>query len=481
MLEQETVRVRSIRDPIHGDIRLDPIESAIVDTRIFQRLRYIRQNGLLHLVFPGAVHTRFAHSLGTMDIARRVAESLFGPVRESAAGTANAIVYLSQVFRLAALLHDVGHGAFSHSIEHITLEGGRSFLGTTKALFNEWKKDDLLRTYLVHHPDAESEPVTHEQIGLILVGEIFSQPRVGEACKIAGVAPQDLGRDVQALMDGRLPVSERFQQHASEVGRALTNDSSTPDHRNLAQILHGLVSGTLDVDRLDYLVRDSTQCGVPYGFCDVNLLVRSLSIGIVDTKISLLLDHKAAHALDDMLWSRYQLFLQVLNHKTNVGLNAALGEAITQALEAGFVQIPESLADYVAFIDDRIIGRLFEYAQMPNTKLDDKPYIRILVDRRVPRHLEEYRVTGEEDLPKKRAEILLRLSIEHDIPARKIFVGTAKSDLVKSQHLPYLVNRRTDGKVAFEAESSVLGTNRVGSWKHRVLHFYVDRPESRAP
>jgi HD superfamily phosphohydrolase len=472
--ELEKSRVRSIRDPIHGDIQLDPIESAIVDTRIFQRLRYIRQNGLLHLVFPGAVHTRFAHSLGTMDIARRVAESLFGPMRHSAT---KAIEYLSQAFRLAALLHDVGHCAFSHSIEHITLGEGKSFLGTTRELFVEWKQHDLLAAYLTHHPGSDVEPVTHEQIGLILVSEIFSQPRVVEACAAATLRAEDLSRDVQALMDGRLPVSDQFKQSASEVARALTDDSSTPGYEDLAKILHGLVSGTLDVDRLDYLVRDSTHCGVPYGLCEVDLLVKSLSIGIVDTKISLLLDHKAVHALDDMLWSRYQLFLQVLNHKTNVGLNAALGEAITQALEASFVQIPKSLADYVAFIDDRIIGRLFEFAQMPNTKLDDKPYIRILVDRRVPRHLEEYRVKHDEDPQEKRAEIVLRLSREHDIPARKIFVGTAKSELKKaSQHLPYLVNRRTGEKKSVEEDSSVLGTGGVGSGQYRVLHFYVDHP-----
>lgn len=474
-LELEKSRARSIRDPVHGDIQLEPIESAVVDTRIFQRLRYIRQNGLLHLVFPGAVHTRFAHSLGTMDIARRVAESLFGPVRRSEAIVTKDIEYLSQVFRLAALLHDVGHCAFSHSIEHITLEGGRSFLGTTGELFRRWKKDDPLRTYLETHPDADVEPVTHEQIGLILVEEIFSQSRVIESCETAKLAPRDLGQDVQAIMDGRLPVSSHFEQAASAVSRTVMRGSSTADHGDLAQILHGLVSGTLDVDRLDYLVRDSIQCGVPYGQCDVDLLVKSLSIGIVDAKISLLLDQKAAHALDDMLWSRYQLFLQVLNHKTNVGLNAALGEAITQALKVGFVEIPESMADYIAFIDDRIIGRLFELAQKPNTTLDDMPYIWILVDRRVPRHLEAYRLKANENLRMKRNEIVRRLAREHGIDEEKIFVGTAKSELEKNQHLPYVLKRRTGKLTPFAEVSSVLGTEGVGSQLYHVLHFYVDR------
>jgi HD superfamily phosphohydrolase len=78
-------RPRLVRDPIHGDIAISALEAAVIDTRVFQRLRYLRQDGLLHFIFPGAVHTRFAHSIGTMAVAERVLSHLLAPV-EPAAG-----------------------------------------------------------------------------------------------------------------------------------------------------------------------------------------------------------------------------------------------------------------------------------------------------------------------------------------------------------------------------------------------------------
>lgn len=468
-------RVRFIRDPIHRDIRLDPLESSVVNTRIFQRLRYIRQNGLLHLVFPGAVHTRFAHSLGTMDIARRVASSLFGPVleRSSCSGLSHAVEYLSQSFRLAALLHDVGHGAFSHSIEHTKLRDGTAFLGTTEQLFNTWGEQELLKKYAASRPSKLSEPVTHEQIGLVLVAAIFADPRVVDVCSRLSMDATELCRDVQALMDGSLSFSARFQESSTKVARAVTREERQASSEGVAQILHGLVSGTLDVDRLDYLVRDSFHCGVPYGTCEVHLLVKSLSIGVVDGKVNLLLDWKAAHALDDLLWSRYQLFLQVLNHKTNVGLNAALGEAVREARAAGYIQSPKSTAEYVSFIDDRIIGTMFELAQKPDTELDDRPFIQLFVDRRVPRHLALHKLARGEDLEDFEEEIREKLAREHSIDPARILVGTAKSELVKpSQHLPHVMEQRSRKQEPFEAVSTVLGEHGVGSEPYRVLHFF---------
>ncbi|MFO7561330.1 MAG: HD domain-containing protein, partial [Enhygromyxa sp.] len=266
---------RCIRDPIHGDVRLRPIEAAVVDSRPFQRLRYIRQNGLLHFVFPGAVHTRFAHSLGTMYLAGRVAKQLFGPLADRAdrptfMGGRAAIDYLSTVFRLAALLHDVGHCAFSHSIEHVTHKG-EPLLGTTRDLFERWGEQGLLAEIVGVHPEVAEEPVTHEQIGLILTRRIFEGEAVRSACTAAGLDAEDLGRDVRAIMDGRLSVSARFADHAGSASRLLCEKVDTPA-LDFVFVLHGLVSGTLDVDRLDYLVRDSLHCGVPYGRCDTDLL-----------------------------------------------------------------------------------------------------------------------------------------------------------------------------------------------------------------
>lgn len=468
---------RFIRDPIHRDIRLDPIESAVVDTRIFQRLRYIRQNGLLHLVFPGAVHTRFAHSLGTMDIARRVAASLFEPLRghSNSESLQGGIDYLEQVFRLAALLHDVGHGAFSHSIEHASRKNGQPFLGTTRDLFTKWGQEQLLESYARLHPNAANQPVSHEQIGLILVAHMFSRAPVVDVCQQAGWNADDLSKDVQAIMNGQLPVSARFEQCASDVARAVESASGSAAGGSIAPILHSLVSGTLDVDRLDYLIRDSVHCGVPYGTCEVELLVKSLSLSFYDGQVILRLDRKAAHALDDMLWSRYQLFLQVLNHKTNVGLNAVLSAAIIEMLSAGHLAAPHSMDEYVALIDDRIIGEMFKVAQMEDSD-DNRLYIKLFVDRRVPRHLEAHRLEPDEDLEQTRDEIRGRLAKDEHRDPSDIIVGVAKSELVKdAPTLPQLWDRRRNAARNFRDESTVLGSSGVGLDKYRVLHFFCTR------
>ncbi|MFH1257462.1 MAG: HD domain-containing protein, partial [Candidatus Micrarchaeota archaeon] len=99
--------MKVIRDSIHGNIELTPLEIAIIDTPELQRLRYVRQLSLAYLVYPSALHTRFEHSLGTMHLTKLLSERLFRDKEEK------------QLLRLAALLHDVGHSAFSHLPEEL--------------------------------------------------------------------------------------------------------------------------------------------------------------------------------------------------------------------------------------------------------------------------------------------------------------------------------------------------------------------------
>ena len=151
----------TVRDAIHGDIFLTPLQAAVVDTPVFQRLRYIRQNGLLHFVFPGAVHTRFAHSIGTMHLARRVFQSLFPSYRPTINGKERSpLGYIGAVFELAALLHDVGHCAFSHSIERVELRG-EPFFHSMRTLVEEWQMSDLT-TWWKSNEYQEPKATEHE-------------------------------------------------------------------------------------------------------------------------------------------------------------------------------------------------------------------------------------------------------------------------------------------------------------------------------
>lgn len=479
---------RVIRDPIHGDIVLRSVEAAVIGTRAFQRLRYIRQNGLLHFVFPGAVHTRFAHSIGAKHIAGTVVEHLLSPLRVVATKQADrrALDYLSTTFRLAALLHDVGHCAFSHSIEDVTV-GGKPLLGTVRAFFHAWEQEDLLDEYLTAKPDVGDRGVEHEEISLVLVKHIFEQETVRSACEDDGLDPDDVGRDVRALIDHALGASAAFADASESTASLLAARGAVMGGRpknapeDMLVALHSLVSGTLDVDRLDYLLRDSWHCGVPYGNVDIGVLTSNMSLGVVAGKVQLLLHEKAVRAVDDMLWSRYQLFMQVYNHKTNVGLNAALSRALEAARKPSLIEDPKDPKVLLAFTDDHVLGSLF-MASMKGD-LDDEVYVRMLVDRVVPRHLGSKDMGGKKPGRRTVNSIARELAVSHGLDVGEIFHRLGFSELVKGGTHPLVVRFRRGASpefFPFEEVSTVVPSSRHGRSAgpgpvHSILHFFAHR------
>jgi HD superfamily phosphohydrolase len=182
--------MKAIKDPVHGYIQVDSELLPLLDSPEVQRLRYIRQLGFSYLVYPGAHHTRFEHSLGAMHLAARMSVQINLPRMDH-------LLVMS-----AALLHDIGHGPFSHAIEGIAGE----ILGKI-------------------HTDVRNL--------------IISQP-LGDILEQIGVNPEE----VCDMIEGSHP---------------------------LASIIHG----DLDVDRMDYLLRDAHYTGVPYGTVDAGRLIRA--------------------------------------------------------------------------------------------------------------------------------------------------------------------------------------------------------------
>lgn len=456
------LRTCTIRDPVHRDIELDPLASAVVDTREFQRLRYIRQNGLLHFVFPGAVHTRFAHSLGAMHLGRKAIRGLLASLPTAA--DVKQAQYLETVFAAAALLHDVGHSAFSHSIESVRI-GERPFFGTLDEFFARFGRPperQLLDEYLAVGGQSARLPADHEPIGLLLTQRIFQAERVVEACnKLLGASPETVARDVSALLLGIQP-SDRF----AEVNRAVCvalGESGDTAAKHLQSALHDLLSGTVDVDRMDYLVRDSMHCGVPYGVIDSDLLLKSLVLRSIDQVPTVLLLDKAEHAISDMLWSRYQLFVQILNHKTNVALNAALGEAIEELVGDGKLEPPTSYELFCAFTDDVVMGAV-NVGWARSTKLRSRRWARILGERVIPRHL------GYRELdPKQDAKALVdEVAQEAGVGNSEVFFWEAHSVFIKdAQPVPLIVrrNRLTGQSQAHRARLQIKP-------EQRVVHYY---------
>jgi deoxynucleoside triphosphate triphosphohydrolase SAMHD1 len=228
---------KEVNDPVCGTIVIQPAELLLLDSPVLQRLRRIRQLGVVHLAFPGAVHTRFDHSLG---IVARVT-ALIDAVNYSAAQQQLAPAVNpenTQLLRLAALCHDVGHGFMSHVSEKAL--AGNSRVNALQREFN--------RTYQVEGPSlaeiASFEMVRSDSFGVLL----------DAAWRVSG-----LPRPVVAI-----------QEYISDVIVGKTVSNTTP-------LLHELVNGPYDGDKLDYLTRDAYFAGVPQ-VVDIQRLIQKIRV-----------------------------------------------------------------------------------------------------------------------------------------------------------------------------------------------------------
>lgn len=244
-----------VRDPVWNNIRLEPEALAVVDTPAVQRLRYVRQLGHAFLVYPGATHTRFEHTLGAYHLARRALEHL-------AIGGTPVPAPEGLAVRLAALLHDIGHYPFSHALEEAGLP--------------------------LHESLAEAHLKTGELAAALEKSGV----------KVAAVL---------ALIRG---------------------DPAAP--------FGGVVSGSLDVDKLDYLSRDAWMCGVPYGVIDVDRLLASLTLTPgADGRPRLAVHEKGLAALESLLFAKYQMYRNVYWHHAVRAATVMFKRAVRDAIAAG--------------------------------------------------------------------------------------------------------------------------------------------------
>jgi uncharacterized protein len=252
--------VLSFRDPVHGFIRADPLEAALVNRRPLQRLRFIHQLGFTFLVYPGAEHSRFSHVLGAMHLAGRLYDALCAKDEEGLLPRGRDAAP-RRLVRVAALLHDLGHAPFSHSAEDL-FEGG----------------------------------IDHEE----MTRRLLSTPEVAEAFERHG--------------DGLSP---------ADVERLLAGQGGA-DERLLGQI----VSGELDVDKMDYLLRDSLYCGVRYGTYDLERLLDTVAPirDPVTGDWGIGIEEGGVHALEALVLARYYMFTQVYFNVTGKALELHFGE-----------------------------------------------------------------------------------------------------------------------------------------------------------
>ena len=259
-----------VRDPLWKNVRLDETARQLVDSAPFQRLRYVRQLGLAHLVYPGATHTRFEHALGAWHLA-----SLAGTLLAEGGSLREVDPSEVRIVRAAALLHDIGHYPFSHALEEIGAP---------------------------HHEEVARPLITTGPIAAILRSALGA----------------DAPERIVAIVRG---------------------EGTSP--------LQGLVSGSLDLDKLDYLRRDAFMCGVPYGEIDVERLIDAIAV-VRDPDTGALtigVAEKALSALESLLFAKYQMYRNVYWHHTVRSATAMYKRVVADAVERGALQAGE-LASY---------------------------------------------------------------------------------------------------------------------------------------
>jgi len=248
------------RDPVHGFIHLSKSELKLVESRAFRRLRHVKQLALTYLVYPGAMHTRFEHSLGVMELATRAFEAIQNRSGELLSTNLKKISMTvgqaKSLLRATALLHDVGHLPFSH--------GGEAVLPK----------------------NSSGQPTTHEQVSIAFIRE----------------------HELSDLLE-----KELYQGVVEHIALLLGEGQLPPE----LLILKRLISGQFDADKMDYLNRDSLHCGVGYGNFDYLRLLETLRAEeSAEGGLELCLDRGGIHTLEAMMLARYWMFTQVYYHKT---------------------------------------------------------------------------------------------------------------------------------------------------------------------
>jgi uncharacterized protein len=394
----------TIRDPLWDTIRIDAVARRIVDAPTYQRLRYIRQLGHAHLVYPGATHTRFDHAVGVYHLAHRALHIL-----HENGGLAHVAATSCRVIPLAALLHDVGHYPFSHALEELA---------------------------------PGSIPGHHED----LVGRFLAETEVAAAL---AVVADDAAARIEALIRG-------------------TSDNP----------LQGLVSGSLDLDKIEYLKRDAHFCGVPYGDVDVDRLLHALLL-IEDPasgRLEVGVQEKGVAALESLLFAKYQMFRNVYWHHAVRAATVLYKRVVGDALAHGLITGEE----LVGATDDRMMHLLeIRAAERSSSAGADAlaAGVQSLRFRRLPKRAAE---VAAADLPagaagewivtdtplKRRAEDAI--AAELGLPAGAAFLDYPEKSLMFGLHL--LVRRRSGEvlRLGPEGRAGLIGLPEVATELYRT-------------
>lgn len=256
-----------IKDPVHGTMQFTSTEDGwvkpFIDSPNFQRLRHIKQLGLGDVIFPGAVHTRFNHSLGCCYVASQIAQKI-GLADEE-----------RQLVMIACLLHDIGHGPFSHAFEGLFRDNPIRHEDWTPYLLADYRKSEFFTHYNRLNPRYHlSEEKFHE-------------------------------------------ISNMIMHHPDAKG-----------------VLADVVSSQLDADRLDYLLRDSHFCGVRYGEFDFRWMLHCMTIVEASDGERLGITHKGIGVVEHYLMARRLMMRNIYHSQKKLAIEQALVQLLVALSES---------------------------------------------------------------------------------------------------------------------------------------------------
>lgn len=284
----------TVRDSLYDLIPLGSREEKLIGTPAFLRLQGVKQLGFVYRVWPGATHTRYEHSLGCYHLTVRALRSLLE--RGQDGGLQGVSISSIQTLVVAALLHDIGHYPFSHTIEE---------LGPPIVL--------------------------HEQVGRTII----------EQSEIATILERDYRLSPERVADFIDPPKNR---------------PLAPDD----ELLSHLLSGALDVDKLDYLPRDARACNVPYGGVDVSRLLGALRVQQMHGQRRIVVTQKGISPLHSLLHARQEMFDNIYWHHTARAMQIMLVRAVQDALLGDALR-----AEQLVGLDDSSLLTLLAGAAMP--------------------------------------------------------------------------------------------------------------------
>lgn len=428
-----------IRDVIHGDIFIDEKYVAVIDTREFQRLRRIKQLSVANMVFPGAEHTRFAHCIGTFHVMRMIIEH-FEPLFHKCG--LKITEQEKDAALVAALLHDIGHGPYSHAFEGVLQSLG--------------------------HKD-----INHEQLGVMIIKS--------EHTEIHEVLTREFGEDFPDAVANIILKKQEVKQ--------IPFNKSTKK-LDLQFVLSSLLSSQLDADRMDYMLRDAWYTGAKYGTIDLSRTINSMSLAInpENDQFCVCVEERYLVDIENCLLGRYQMHKEVYYHSIKCEMEEVIGRILRQVKKLyeekrlkNAEQLPEAIRmmfaeeefDILKYIslDDNIMYYLFE-----NWMNDEDPELKALCSTLINRNkYKKIVVKRETDIDNFKQEVteILRKANPDATAENEAFLLTVKDKLkmYKNMKENILIQDRFGNLLDIGEVSEILNFGRTEEKNYIFINF----------